>query len=467
MIFPHDSSNGVPVASNLDLIRKYAVPGPRYTSYPPANRFHEDMDSVDLESALTVDNADPNRPLSLYFHLPFCESRCWYCGCTTIITRRYDWADSYLAELKREIDLVARRINGERLVEQLHFGGGTPTFFSPETLRELGRTIHANFSFTPDAELSIEIDPRCVTPEHVAVLAEMGINRASLGIQDTNLEVQEAIHRVQPMELNRLAVETLREAGIKDINFDLIYGLPCQTAETVAQTIEDVLTLAPDRLSVFSYAHVPWMKPAQRIFDQRGQMPDAEAKLTMFGVIRAQLLAQDFVDIGLDHFARPTDALAVAQREGTLHRNFQGYSTKAGASLYGFGISSISSTEEVYWQNPKSLATYREALQAGRLPAEKGYRLTAEDRRRRELIMKLMCERRLDFPEIDADRGGSVAAECADALAALRPMEEDGLVEIDAAGLRVLPRGEPLIRVVAMAFDQNFVQKGKAHALSV
>mgnify|MGYP005625666709 FL=1 len=467
MILPHDSTHGAPVASNLELIRKYAVPGPRYTSYPPANRFHEDLDSVDLDSALAVDNADPNRPLSLYFHLPFCESRCWYCGCTTIITRRYDWADAYLAELKREIDLVARRINHERLVEQLHFGGGTPTFFSPETLRELGRTIHANFSFTPDAELSIEIDPRCVTPEHVEVLAEMGINRASLGIQDTNLKVQEAIHRVQSMDLNRLAVETLRQAGIKDINFDLIYGLPCQTGETVSQTIEDVLTLEPDRLSVFSYAHVPWIKPAQRIFDQRGQMPDAEAKLTIFGVIRGQLLKQGFVDIGLDHFARPTDALAVALREGTLHRNFQGYSTKAGASLYGFGISSISSTEEVYWQNPKSLATYREALREGRLPVEKGYRLTAEDRRRRELIMKIMCERGLDFGRIDAERGGSVAVDCAEALAALRPMEEDGLVEIDATGLRVLPRGEPLIRVVAMAFDQTLVEQGRAHALSV
>lgn len=467
MILPHDSTHGASVASNLELIRKYAVPGPRYTSYPPANRFHEDLDAVDLDSALAVDNADPNRPLSLYFHLPFCESRCWYCGCTTIITRRFDWADAYLVELKREIDLVARRINGERPVEQLHFGGGTPTFFSPETLRELGRTIHAHFSFTPDAELSIEIDPRCVTPEHVEVLAEMGINRASLGIQDTNLEVQEAIHRVQPMELNRLAVQTLRQAGIQDINFDLIYGLPCQTVDTVAQTIDDVLTLAPDRLSVFSYAHVPWIKPAQRIFDQRGQMPDAEAKLTLFGVIRGKLLEQGLVDIGLDHFARPTDALAVALREGTLHRNFQGYSTKAGASLYGFGISSISSTEEVYWQNPKSLAAYREALRAGRLPVEKGYRLTAEDRRRRELIMKIMCERRLDFGRIDAARGGSVAAECAEALAALRPMEDDGLVEIDASGLRVLPRGEPLIRVVAMAFDQTLVKRGRAHALSV
>lgn len=290
MILPHDSTNGASVASNLELIRKYAVPGPRYTSYPPANRFHEDLGSVDLDSALAVDNADPNRPLSLYFHLPFCESRCWYCGCTTIITRRFDWADAYLTELKREIDLVARRINGARPVEQLHFGGGTPTFFSPETLRELGRTIHANFTFTSDAELSIEIDPRCVTPEHVEVLAEMGINRASLGIQDTNLEVQEAIHRVQPMELNQLAVATLREAGIQDINFDLIYGLPCQTVETVTQTIDDVLTLEPDRLSVFSYAHVPWIKPAQRIFDQRGQMPDAEAKLTLFGVIRGKLL---------------------------------------------------------------------------------------------------------------------------------------------------------------------------------
>lgn len=467
MILPSEPTLSDPIALNLDLIRKYAVPGPRYTSYPPANRFHEDIGKIDLDAALLTDNADPNRPLSLYFHLPFCESRCWYCGCTTIITRRHDWADAYLKELKREIDLVAARIDRGRPVEQLHFGGGTPTFFSPATLRELGQSIHANFKFTPDAELSIEIDPRCVTPEHVDVLAEMGINRASLGIQDTNTEVQEAIHRVQSMDLNRQTVSTLRNAGIQDINFDLIYGLPKQTATTVAQTIEDVLELEPDRLSVFSYAHVPWIKPAQRIFDQRGLMPDAEAKLTMFRVIREKLLGEGFVDIGLDHFARPTDALAVALRDGTLHRNFQGYSTKSGASLYGFGISSISSTEEVYWQNPKSLADYRGALREGRLPIEKGYRLTSEDRRRRELIMNIMCDRRLDFAQIDALSGGDVAAECADALVALRPMEDDGLVEITPLGLRVLPRGEPLLRVVAMAFDQTLVRTGRAHALAV
>lgn len=467
MISPSDSTSSDPVALNLDLIRKYAVPGPRYTSYPPANRFQADMDRIDLDAALDADNADPSRPLSLYFHLPFCESRCWYCGCTTIITRRHDWAGAYLAELKLEIALVAARIDQRRPVEQLHFGGGTPTFFSPKTLRELGQAIHANFSFAPDAELSIEIDPRCVTPEHVEVLAEMGINRASLGIQDTNTDVQEAIHRVQPMELNRRAVATLHSAGIQDINFDLIYGLPKQTTTTVAQTIEDVLELEPDRLSVFSYAHVPWIKPAQRIFDQRGQMPDAEAKLSMFGVIREKLLEEGFVDIGLDHFARPTDALTVALREGTLHRNFQGYSTKAGASLYGFGISSISSTPEVYWQNPKSLADYRAALREGRLPVEKGYRLTREDIRRRELIMKIMCVRRLDFTQIDALSGGDVAEECREALLALRPMEDDGLVEIDRYGMRVLPRGEPLLRVVAMAFDQTLVRTGRAHALAV
>lgn len=467
MILPHDPPTGEDASLDLDLIRKYAIPGPRYTSYPPANKFHDRLADLNLDEVIAADNADPSRPLSLYFHLPFCQSRCWYCGCTTIITRRHDWAATYLAELKKEIALVASRLDLRRPVEQLHFGGGTPTFFSADLLQELGDVLHQTFRFAPDAELSIEIDPRVVSAEQVKVLAEVGINRASLGIQDTNTEVQEAIHRVQPSDLNQRAVDLLRTAGINDINLDLIYGLPLQTAATVAQTVRDVLALEPDRLSVFSYAHVPWIKPAQRIFDQRGQMPGPEDKLAMFGVIRRGLMAAGFVDIGLDHFARPTDPLAIARERGTLHRNFQGYSTRAGASLYAFGISSISSSPDAYWQNPKSLAEYREALAAGRLPAEKGYRLTAEDKRRRRLIMGIMCDRRLDFKALGAAWDCSIVSTYADELAALEPLRAEGLVDWDEAGLVVTRRGEPLLRVVAMAFDQTLVRKAQAHALTV
>ena len=467
MILPHDPPTGEDAALDLDLIRKYAIPGPRYTSYPPANRFHDRLADLDLDGVIAADNRDPSRPLSLYFHLPFCESRCWYCGCTTIITRRQDWAATYLAELKKEIALVAARIDRSRPVEQLHFGGGTPTFFSAELLQELGDVLHRTFRFAEDAELSIEIDPRVVSAEQVKVLADLGINRASLGIQDTNTEVQQAIHRVQPDELNRKAVDLLRLAGIRDINFDLIYGLPLQTVDTVAQTVKDVLALRPDRLSVFSYAHVPWIKPAQRIFDQRGQMPGPEDKLAMFGVISRALREAGFIDIGLDHFARPDDPLAVARQEGTLQRNFQGYSTRAGASLYAFGISSISSSPDAYWQNPKSLAAYRQALAAGRLPPEPGYRLTAEDTRRRRLIMGIMCDRRLDFKLLSEDWDCDFARTYEAELQSLKPLREEGLVEWDDAGLAITRRGEPLLRVVAMAFDQTLVRKGRAHALTV
>ncbi len=465
LLSPISRIDSVPL--DLDLIRKYAVPGPRYTSYPPANKFHEDVASLDLDAALAADNADASKPLSLYFHLPFCESRCWYCGCTTIITRRRDWAYSYLDDLSREIALVAARINPNRKVSQLHFGGGTPTFFPPDALKRLGDDIHRHFNFTADAELSVEIDPRHATQDHVVALRGMGMNRASLGVQDTNAEVQQAIHRVQPNRVNRATVARLRSAGIHSINLDLIYGLPKQTPESVARTVEDVLDLHPDRLSVFSYAHVPWIKPAQRIFDQRGEMPDPEAKLAMFAVIREKLVEAGYVDIGLDHFARPDDELAVAHQAGALHRNFQGYSTRSGASLYGFGISSISQTEEIYRQSPKSLVPYRAALDAGQIPMERGYRLTAEDKRRRRLIMAVMCERRLDFARIGAELDCDLATTYASELASLQPLVDEGLVEISATGLQVLPRGEPLLRVVAMAFDQTLSKTVRAHALTV
>lgn len=467
MILPHTAPPHDDVDLELDLIRRYAVPGPRYTSYPPANRFHDRMEEVDIPAAIEADNADPSRPISLYFHLPFCASRCWYCGCTTIITRRLDWADTYLQDLRAELAVLAPRLDRNRPVTQLHFGGGTPTFFSASLLEEIGNLLHETFTFSPDAECSIEIDPRCVTPDQVKVLAAMGINRASLGIQDTNTEVQRAIHREQPHHLNRQAVDLLREAGISDVSLDLIYGLPGQTPETISQTIEDILPLQPNRLSVFSYAHVPWIKPAQRIFEKRGQLPAPEEKLAMFGVMRRKLAAAGFVDIGLDHFARPDDPLAIAQRAGTMQRNFQGYSTQGDASLYGLGISSISSTPDAYWQNPKSLAEYRQALGSGQLPATKGYRLSEADRRRRQLIMGIMCDRRLDIARIEQEWDCSFSAQFAEELSSLELLRSEGLVDWDESELRVAPRGLPLLRVIAMAFDPALQTGGKAHALSV
>ena len=452
---------------DLGLVRKYAIAGPRYTSYPPATRFTAGPVEIGLEAAIAEDNASPDRPLSLYVHLPFCESRCWYCGCTTVITRDHDRANPYLDYIEKELALLATRLDPRRPVTQLHLGGGTPTFLAPAQLRRLGAMLRGRFRFTPDAEISVEIDPRRLTFEHVAALRDIGATRASLGVQDTNPAVQLAIHRHQPHALNEQAFAWLRGAGFTSINVDLIYGLPLQTTATIRRTIADVLGLGPDRLSVFSYAHVPWLKPAQKIFDQRGQLPDAESKLAMFAVAHAELSAAGYVDIGLDHFARPDDELAKARETGTLQRNFQGYSTRAGASLYGLGMSSISSTPDVYFQNHKTLSEYRAALDAGRLPVERGLRLGDEDKRRRAIIMGVMCERRLDYAALSHAFGLDFATAYATELESLDDLEADGIVRRGAAGLEVTPRGAPLLRIVAMRFDAADYAGARRHSQTV
>ena len=438
---------------DLDLIRKYSIPGPRYTSYPPATKFTTDLPALRLDDSLRDDNAPGAGPISLYFHLPFCESRCWFCGCTTIVTTKRDEAARYGEDLARELALTAARLSPKRAVTQVHFGGGTPTFFPPDELRKLGDRIRQHFTLADDCEFGVEVDPRRLTREHVQALKAIGTNRASLGVQDTNPEVQRAIHRDQPHAINRQAVEWLRAEGIDSLSVDLIYGLPLQTPNTFARTIDDVLGLAPARLSVFSYAHVPWIKPSQKIFDHRGELPGPEAKLAMFALAHDRLTRAGYVDVGLDHFARPDDELAVAQRAGTLQRNFQGYSTRAGASLYGFGISSISSTADTYRQNHKTLPAWRDALARGELPIERGLRLTAEDARRRTIIMRLMCDRRLDFAHLSRLIGGDFVSTYAAELASLADLEADGLLTRDARQLTITPTGAPLLRVVAMRFD--------------
>ncbi len=405
--------------------------------------------------------------MSLYFHLPFCESLCWYCGCNTIITRRRGSAAEYLDDLVREVRLVSSRLDRTRPVAQIHLGGGTPTFFPPDQLRRLGAVIRENFTVASDCEFGVEIDPRRLTPDHIAALREIGANRASLGVQDTDPRVQLAIHRLQPHRLNQKAVEWLSLAGFGSINFDLIYGLPLQTPASFARTINDVLELQPDRLSVFSYAHVPWIRPAQKILEDRHQLPDAEAKLAMFAVAHEKLTAAGYLDIGLDHFARPDDELAIAQREGTLHRNFQGYSTRGGASLYAFGLSSISSTEDTYRQNFKTLAEWRAALDAGRLPLEKGLHLTFEDRRRRTIIMRLMCERRLDYAALSKMIGVNFTDRYAAEIASLADLEADGLVVRTRSGLEVTRAGGPLLRVVAMRFDEHLATALHRHSKTI
>jgi oxygen-independent coproporphyrinogen-3 oxidase len=452
---------------DINLIRKYSISGPRYTSYPPATRFTSEIGPLRLEEAIADDNRPGAGPLSLYFHLPFCEARCWFCGCHTIITRRLDSAGEYLDDLAREVRLTAARMDCDRPVTQIHFGGGTPTFFPPDELRRLGALIRGHFHVAPDCEFGVEIDPRNLTAEHVVALREIGANRASLGVQDTNAQVQIAVHRLQPQALNEQAFAWLRENAFRSINVDLIYGLPFQTRDSFAATIRDVLRLDPDRLSVFGYAHVPWIKPAQRIFDDRAQLPDAEERLGMFAVAHESLTAAGYVDIGLDHFAKPGDELAVALGEGTLHRNFQGYSTRAGASLYAFGISSISNTVDTYRQNLKTLASWRASLDAGALPAERGLRLTAEDLRRRTIIMRLMCDRRLDFEGISRLLGIDFRARYAGEIASLADLVEDGVVVADGRGIEVTRIGVPLLRVVAMRFDATLTAQPNRHSRTI
>lgn len=472
MISPHDTAPAaVPAAASppldLGLIRKYSIPGPRYTSYPPATQFTAELDKLNLDEAIEADNCPGSGPVSLYFHLPFCETLCWYCGCNTVITRRRAAASEYLDDLVREVALTAENMDLSRPVKQIHLGGGTPTFFPPAEIHRLGSLIHGTFRAGPGCEFGVEVDPRRLTQDHVTALRDIGANRASLGVQDTNARVQLAIHRIQPHRLNEQTMAWLREAGFGSINVDLIFGLPLQTPESFAHTIDEVLGLEPDRLSVFSYAHVPWIKPSQKILEERHDLPSAEEKLAMFAVAHEKLTAAGYIDIGLDHFARPNDELAVAQREGTLHRNFQGYSTHGGASLYAFGISSISSTADSYRQNVKTLDEWRAALDAGRLPVERGLRLTEEDLRRRTVIMRLMCDRRLDFARLSRELGVNFEQHFAAELASLADLEADGIVRRAPGAVEVTRLGSPLLRVVAMRFDPHMRTPATRHSKTI
>lgn len=442
-----------PAAPALELVRKYNIPGPRYTSYPTAPQFSNTVDREAIRNEIARDNEDASRPLSLYFHLPFCESLCWYCGCNTVITRRLSSAGEYVDLLCRELAITQPLLHTARPVTQLHFGGGTPTFLPPAEIDRLGRAIHSVFKFSPDAEISVEIDPRRLTREHVAAYRRLGCNRASLGVQDTNPEVQIAIHRWQPLAQTAQAITWLREAGYQSVSVDLIYGLPLQTPETFAKTLEEIIRLNPDRLAVFSYAHVPWLKPAQKIFDQRQQLPSTEAKLAMLTTAAQALTAAGYTHIGMDHFARPEDELARAHDEGTLYRNFQGYTTRAGASLYGFGLSSISQTDGSFRQNHKELDDYAAAVNRCDLPVERGFLLNQDDRNRRTVIMDIMCRKRVDFVELSRrlqlDASQTYAAE----IASLSDLEADGLLESDDGGFVITPLGELFRRVIAMRFD--------------
>jgi oxygen-independent coproporphyrinogen-3 oxidase len=440
-----------PMHVDLELVKKYNVPGPRYTSYPPATQFTEQL-SIETLLAKVRENNQTERDLSIYFHLPFCRSLCWYCGCTTVTTTRQGESAKYLGYLEKELASMAPLLNPRRKVVQLHFGGGTPTFLKPDEIRALGRMIHSRFTVAPDAEAAVEIDPRDLTRDHLSALREIGFNRASIGVQDNDPVVQEAVHRVQPFALTQTVVDWIRAAGFCSLNIDLIYGLPCQTPASFARTLDEVLGLRPDRFAVFNYAHVPWMKPAQRIL-QAEALPSPETKLELLKLTIEKLTSQGYVYIGMDHFARAEDELAIAQRQKTLQRNFQGYSTRAGTDIYAFGMSAISQTDALYWQNLKELPAYYSALDEGKLPVTKGYVLTADDRVRQETIMRLMCDLELDYAVMSAALGLDFADYFSTELDSLDDLEADGLVIKTPASLIVTDVGRLLVRNIAMRFD--------------
>jgi len=445
---------------DLDLVQKYNVAGPRYTSYPPATKFTDAISWGDLAAKIDGNNRTA-RDLSVYFHIPFCETLCWFCGCTTVITLNHDKGGGYIDHLRREVATLAPHLNRQRKVVQLHFGGGSPTFLRPDEIRRLGEIIHEHFTFSPDIEAGVEVDPRRLTRDHLVALREIGFNRASMGVQDFNPKVQEAIHRIQPRAMTQQAMDWMRELGFGSINLDLIYGLPHQTPESFDETLNTVLEMKPDRLAVFSYAHVPWIKPSQKILEQK-ILPAPETKLQVLKLVIEKLTANGrYVYIGMDHFAKPDDELAVAQKKKQLQRNFQGYSTRAGADIYAFGMSSISQIPDAYWQNEKELPKWQEAVDAGRVPLQRAYFLTEEDKIRRETIMRVMCDLSLDYGAMSQRLGINFAQHFAKELAALAPFEADGLARRSSTGLEVTDTGRLFIRNIAMCFDNTLAPAGE------
>jgi len=453
----------MPPESTNNLIQKYNRPGPRYTSYPTALQF----EPIDDPVSVLKENSDSTAPLSLYFHLPFCESLCWFCACTTVITKKHNLADTYIDALEKEMDMTLPYLNlDSRSVNQLHFGGGSPSFLSEEQLDRLCTAIRKRFPFDDDAECSAELDPRTLSEGKVKVLARHGFNRASFGVQDVNPTVQKAIHRIQSDDMNRQCVEWVRNAGIGGLNVDLIYGLPHQSVESFKETLETVITYNPDRFAVFSYAHVPWVAPAQKILE-KSTLPDPDVKFAMLLETIDYLTNNGYVYIGMDHFAKAGDELTRALATGGLHRNFQGYTTKAESELCGFGMSSISQSSLAYRQNIKELKEWHEAIAEDRLPGQKAYRMTEEDKLRKNVIMKVMCSGNVLYQDFNDKYGIDFKSHFSDALAALEEPAKDELVAFSEEGFQVTEKGRLLLRNLAMPFDAYLQEGTKRHAKTI
>ncbi|HYF43768.1 MAG TPA: oxygen-independent coproporphyrinogen III oxidase [Ramlibacter sp.] len=447
-----------------DLLRRFDVPGPRYTSYPTADRFVDAFGASDYALAVEQRLAAPGpaQALSVYVHIPFCESLCYYCACNKIITRHHAKAALYLDYLQREIDLQAGLLGGRQAVSQLHLGGGSPTFLSNDELRRLMSMLRGAFELAPGGEYSIEVDPRTVDAGRLEALARMGFNRLSFGVQDFDPLVQKAVHRMQPAEQVFALVESARRIGFESVNVDLIYGLPKQTPQSFARTLEQVVQLRPDRIALYGYAHLPErFKPQRRILS--ADLPLGGAKVSMLHQGLEAFLGAGYDYIGMDHFALPDDALAVARRQGRLHRNFQGYSTQPDCDLVGLGISAIGRVGATYSQNAKTMEEYVDLLEQGRLPIVRGLALTRDDLVRRALIMALMCQGQVLFESIEAawllDFRGYFAAE----LEQLQELAEEGLVRVTGSAIEVTPAGWFFVRAVAMVFDR-YLQANRSRA---
>lgn len=442
------------VALPPEVLAKFDVAGPRYTSYPTAPAWRDDFGPADYRAALE-ESARSARPLSVYVHLPFCESLCVYCGCNVVITKRHDRAQHYLDHLDRELDLVASLAGAaSRKTIQVAWGGGTPTFLTPEQIERLMGRIAERFPLAADAEVGIEVDPRVTTREHVRSIVRAGFNRISMGVQDFDPEVQEEIHRVQSFELTDGLVRWCREEGLRSINVDLVYGLPKQTLAKFERTIDLVLQMAPDRVSAFSYAHVPWLKPQQRKF-QEADLPRGHEKFRIFARLMERLCGAGYVFVGMDHFAKPDNELARAQASGALWRNFQGFTTKAGTDLVGLGVTSISSVADTFAQNAKDLPDWQASSHRGELPIRKGLVLTEDDKLRREVIHRIMCTYRLDFREVEREFGIDFDAYFADARERLRELAADGMVDLTPDGFALTSWGRVFVRNVCMVFDAH------------
>lgn len=438
-----------------ELLRRYDRPGPRYTSYPTAPQFAAGFGEVELREAALASNGDPiPRRLSLYVHVPFCLSPCFYCGCNRIITRDLSRADTYLARLYREIDLTAALFDRDREVIQLHFGGGTPNFLSPAQLREVVDTLRRQFHFSnsPDRDISIELDPRFISPDEVAELADIGFNRASLGVQDFDPLVQEAVNRIQSVEQTVAVIDACRAGGFKSVNVDLIYGLPKQNLEGFTRTLDIVAGVRPDRIAVYSYAHLPELFKAQKQIDA-ADMPTPETKLALLQLAIEKLTAAGYIYIGMDHFALPDDDLARAQERGGLHRNFMGYTTHADSDLIGLGVSAISHIGDSFSQNPRDLISWQGAIDDGRLPVFRGMRLSEDDQLRADLIQSLMCQGEIPIAALERRYAIDFDDYFADALEQLQPLAADGLVRIEPGRIAVTSQGRLLLRNIAMCFD--------------